>query len=251
MTEKELLSIVATLKEFRNILLGQQLIVHTDHKNLTCKNFNTERVMRWRLVLEEFGPELHYIKGENNIVADALSRLDMDNQQEIFNITEAIGYDDDDLPPGAFPIQYSLIGKEQQKDSNLQAKLTFHKKRKNNPYTYNIFRGGEKDHKLLCKNSKIVIPQVLQERIVHWYHNTLCHPGHTRTEESIRQNFEWKGMRPMIRRICKTCPACQKAKKQNTKYGKLPAKTAEEHPWDTLCVDLIGPYKIKRKNKKI
>jgi hypothetical protein len=90
-TEKELLSIVATLKEFRNIPLGQQTTVFADHKNPTCKNFNTEGVMRWRLVLEEFSPDLQH-------VAAALSRLEIDDEQEIFNISECVGYDDDDLP---------------------------------------------------------------------------------------------------------------------------------------------------------
>ena len=72
-TEKEILSIVETLKEFRNILLGHHIRVYTDNKKLTHKCFNTERVTFWRLILEEFGPELKYIKVENNVVADALS----------------------------------------------------------------------------------------------------------------------------------------------------------------------------------
>ena len=62
--EKELLYIVAYIKEFHNILLGHQITVYTDHKKLTYKHFNTERVMRWRLVLKDFGPELKYTKGE-------------------------------------------------------------------------------------------------------------------------------------------------------------------------------------------
>jgi hypothetical protein len=31
--------------------MGQQIIVHTDHENLTYKNFNSDRVMQWRLQL--------------------------------------------------------------------------------------------------------------------------------------------------------------------------------------------------------
>ena len=30
--------------------------------------------MRWRLILEEFGPELKYIKGKNNVKSDTISR---------------------------------------------------------------------------------------------------------------------------------------------------------------------------------
>ena len=74
-TEKELFSIVASIKELRNIILGYHITVYTDHKNLTYNFLNTERVMHWRLILQDFGPELQYIKGENNIVVNALSCL--------------------------------------------------------------------------------------------------------------------------------------------------------------------------------
>jgi len=49
------------------MLLGQQIESFTDHKNAVCKHFNAERVMRWRLLLEEFGPKLTHVKGTNNM----------------------------------------------------------------------------------------------------------------------------------------------------------------------------------------
>ena len=91
-TERELLAIVETLKEFRNILLGQKIVIHTDHKNLTCANFNTDRVIRWRLIIEEYGPNLKYIEGPKNIVADALSRLGLKDNPDFKDILEQCNF---------------------------------------------------------------------------------------------------------------------------------------------------------------
>ena len=79
-TELELLSIVETLKEFTGMLWGQKIIVYTDHKNLTrdALGLTSNRVFRWRVVLTEFQPEIIYIKGIDNAVADVISRLEYD-----------------------------------------------------------------------------------------------------------------------------------------------------------------------------
>ena len=112
-TKKEL------LKEFRNILLGHQITVYTDHKDLTYKFLNTKCAMCWRLIIKAFGPELKYIKGENNVVADALSRLEMSDNQEILNISELYGYNDEDLPDSAYPIHYHDIAKLKKTDAHI------------------------------------------------------------------------------------------------------------------------------------
>ena len=75
--------------------------------------------MRWRLILEDFGPELKYIEGDNNVFADALSRLEKSPNQEILNISELYGYDDKYLTDSACPICYHDIAKAQETDAKL------------------------------------------------------------------------------------------------------------------------------------
>ena len=115
--EQELLSIVKILREYQNILLGHRIIIYTDHKNLSCDHFQSSRVIRWRLLIEEFGPEIKYIKGEHNVVADALSRHPMevrDSEEESFlqDMEEEQDY----------PMRYKTIAAFQERSEQLKEK---------------------------------------------------------------------------------------------------------------------------------
>jgi transposase InsO family protein len=73
--EKELLAIVSTLNEYRSMLYGAKIRIYTDHRNLTYNNLTSQRVLRWRCLLESFNAEWNYLEGKLNVLADAFSRL--------------------------------------------------------------------------------------------------------------------------------------------------------------------------------
>ena len=234
-TEQELLSIVETLKEFRNILLGQIIKVHTDHKNLVHESElkTSQRVMRWRLLLEEFGPEIVYIKGPKNVVADALSRLP--KQGDIVDDVEAI------LPfaskdEGIFPIQLQLIQNSQSKDRSLRKRL------KDNPNHYK--KQAIENVQVITYKDRIFVPKELRNRTLNWYHHYLCHPGRDRMYKTMAATLYWDNMETDVSKFTKTCPTCQRFKKSKKKYGKLPPKEVTMTPWETVCIDLVGPYTV-------
>ena len=55
----------------------------------------------------------------------------------------------------------------------------------------------------------------------------------------------WPGLTKHVHDKCHYCDTCQKFKKKHLKYGKLPPKLAESTPWDSVCVDCIGPYTVE------
>ena len=64
------------LAKFRQYLVGNKFVVKTDHNSLrhflTQKDLN-ERKQKWVRKIQAYDFDIEYVKGNNNIVADALS----------------------------------------------------------------------------------------------------------------------------------------------------------------------------------
>lgn len=81
--EKELLAIVWATKYFRPYLFGRKFKIVTDHKPLQWVMSLKEpgsRLTRWRLKLSEYNFTTVYKQGKKNTNADALSRIEINNE---------------------------------------------------------------------------------------------------------------------------------------------------------------------------
>ena len=83
----------------------------------------------------------------------------------------------------------------------------------------------------------------MHRRMLDWYHFYLNQPGGSRFAKTIREVYYWKNLVTRADLFAKTCKTCKKFKNRKTLYGHLPPKNISElKPWDTVHVDLIGPY---------
>ena len=80
--EKELLAVIHSLKVWRHYLLGVKFKLQTDHESLRylpTQPHLSRRQCRWVELLQEFDFDIEYVKGKENVVADALSRIPLAN----------------------------------------------------------------------------------------------------------------------------------------------------------------------------
>lgn len=90
--EKELLAIVWAVKHFRPYLYGRTFKIITDHKPLIylfSHKDPSSRLLKFKLIIEEYDYVLEYVKGRDNVAADALSRLTL-TSKELQEINENI-----------------------------------------------------------------------------------------------------------------------------------------------------------------
>jgi hypothetical protein len=73
--DKELLCVVATLREFQSMLLSAELYIYTDHKNILNVDNMSEQGLCWISYVNEYGTNIHYIEGQHNFIVDAFSKL--------------------------------------------------------------------------------------------------------------------------------------------------------------------------------
>ena len=81
-TEKGIVKYSQNLKGILHDFIGSKVKMYTNHKNPTCKNFNTNPILQWRLILKEYIPYIQYIPGNKNKVTDALSQLTINGSQK-------------------------------------------------------------------------------------------------------------------------------------------------------------------------
>ena len=103
--EREMLGVVWALHNLRNFIYGAKLKIYTDHLPLTFtlspKN-NNAKLKRWKAFLEEHDYEMFYKAGKSNVVADALSRIQINS----LTVTQHSAEDDDSsyIPSTEAPI---------------------------------------------------------------------------------------------------------------------------------------------------
>ena len=222
--QRELLAIKEAIRYFRHQLEGREFTVFTDHKPLTTaltkkQDGATDKTIRDLEFIAQFTTDIRHISGEDNVVADALSRIETVVIDDYDFIAEAQA-DDDELKEWissadtglhfvAVPLStVNTCPKEiPSKTSGPQTRSM--DRRKQNPTTTSSSKSIWVDDS--CGIQRPFIPSCRRREIFERLHGC-SHPGITATHHLISQRFVWPFMRKDIKEWVRSCNGCQKAK---------------------------------------
>lgn len=228
--DRELLAIFKSIKYFRKLFEGQPLTVYTDHKAL-CHAFSklgkqdkeTPRRTRHLLFISEFTVDIQHISGKDNIVADTLSR------SEIETIFCPTVLDFEEIADAQSVDEY-VSQVTQCSDSSSNIKL-----QKIMLPTCN--------KTIICDISNDVLRPYLPEKFRQIAFNSihsLSHPGVRTTRKLVAQRYFWPGMNSDVGRWAKACLQCQKSKISRHVVSNL-GEFSKAARFEHIHVDIVGP----------
>lgn len=218
--EKELLAIIESLKYFKQIILGSQIIIKTDNLNLKADSpIDNGRVQRWKLILEEFNISINYQKEFDNIAADYLSRIHSISQKPrkllcILNTQEII----------------------------IEQKLHHKSLTQKNDWKYHITNQGRI---MTDSQDRTIVPASISNKVVKIIHEQLGHPGQTQLYLSIKPFLIIPNIKQTIQTCIQNCKSCQFNKIRKTNYGELKGNLHSSRPFQDIYIDIFGPIETK------
>ena len=217
--DRELLGIYLSIKYFKHVLEGRKFTVYTDHKPLIYAFLQkpdkaSPRQVRQLQYISEFTTDIKYITGENNVVADTLSRI------------EEVAL-----------LDYDRIAEAQEQDDEFQicqqsTSLSFKK--------YPLPSGKY----LWCDTSthhiRPYVPKQFRLQIFHQFHG-LSHPGVKSTVKLISSKFIWQNINKDIQQWAKSCIPCQKSKVTRHTKSPLGEFLKPSGRFQEVHIDIVGP----------
>ncbi|GFX08514.1 retrovirus-related Pol polyprotein from transposon 297 [Trichonephila clavipes] len=176
--DRELLGIYLSAKKFKHLLERQNFVIYTDHKPITYafhqKNEKTSpRQLRHLQYISQFSTNICHIKGQDNLVADAFSRI------------EAITV-----------IDYDTIADKQTQDAELQQLM-----KSNSSVNFKsctLPSGKALWCDISTSNIRPYIPKQFRQQIFQQIHG-FSHPGIRSTIKLMTEKFIWPNMKQEIR----------------------------------------------------
>lgn len=223
--DRELLAAYLAIGHFRHFLEGRPFALHTDHKPLKGAFASTAerspRQTRHLSFISEFTTNVVYVPGEENVVADALSRAVL-----VVSTTPNIDY------------------RQLASDQATSKEIADYRTSITGLQFEDIRMGG---YSVLCDVStgtaRPVVPECWTHRVFDAVHG-LDHAGCRPTQKAISNRFVWHGLKRDVRKWCKECLSCQASKVHRHVRSPLVYRPLPERRFASIHVDLVGPLPV-------
>lgn len=225
--DRELLAIYLSIRHFHHYVEGQKFCVLTDHKPLTfLSSFHpgqhSPRQTRHLDYILQFTSDIRHIKGSNNPVADALSRV---------NIGAL-------LPNTPSVVDLGKMADAQSKDTDLVHWSSA------SSLDFRPMPLPQSDKTIICDWSTGVprpfVPDAIRRQVFDALHS-LSHPGIRASQRLVATRFVWPKINVDIRRWTRSCIQCQPSKIQRHTVTPLSAFPTPGSRFDKLHLDIVGP----------